>query len=331
MRLIAACLAVVLTLVAGSAPAFAKKVLRVTMTLPLKGALGQNMLQFKEEIERATGGGIEVQIFDSGQLHDEKDASSAVASGQIEMGVVSLSRFAGEIPAVDVFHIPFLFDSDAKLRAAVLPGSAVRGPLDQAIERSGVRVLWWQAYGGTVLLSKGGQAVRSPVDLKGRKVRVLGPVLAAWVEANGGSAISVIGSDQYYAYQQGKADVGMTSPATIKSRRIWEVMDTVTAANVAATEYIVIVNARVLAELSAAEQAVVTAAAQSAEARLRTEFIRIERDAIDVCRRNKMTVYAPNAVEMEAFRRSADGVRTAFVKRSGPLGASVLAAAQALK
>ena len=136
-------------------------------------------------------------------LFEDKDVPKAVGSGAIDIAVASLTRFARDIPAVDVFYVPFLFDSDAKLRAAVAPGSPVRGPLDEAIAKTGARVLWWQAYGGTVILTKGHNPIKSPADIKGKKVRVFGKLLGAWVTANGGSPVNVAGGEQYFAYQRG--------------------------------------------------------------------------------------------------------------------------------
>lgn len=331
MRILAALFAVVVSFVLSPVPAEAKKVLRLTIQLPLKSVLGQNVLQFKEEVEKATKGEIEVQIFDSAQLYDDKDVPKAVGTGQIDLGVASLARYVGDVPAVDVFYVPFLFDSDTKLRAAVAPGSPVRGPLDEAIAKTGARVLWWQAYGGTVLLTKGGQPIKSPADIKGKKVRVFGKLLGTWVTANGGSPVNVAGGEQYFAYQRGTVDVGMTGPDTIKSRKIWEVMDTVTIANVASIEFLVVINEKVFQALSDAEKAIITTAATNAETKLRNEFAQIEKEAIDAGRQNKMTIYAPNATEMEAFRKSAAAVRDEFLKVAGELGKKVHDAALALK
>lgn len=331
MRTVAALLALMMSFAFGTTAADAKKVLRLTIQLPLKSVLGQNVLQFKEEVEKATKGEIEVQIYDSAQLYDDKDVPKAVGTGQIDLGVASLARYVGDVPAVDVFYVPFLFDSDAKLRAAVAPGSPVRGPLDEAIAKTGARVLWWQAYGGTVILTKGHNPIKSPADIKGKKVRVFGKLLGAWVTANGGSPVNVAGGEQYFAYQRGTVDIGMTGPDTIKSRKIWEVMDSVTVANVANVEFVVVINEKVFQGLSAAEKEIVIAAAKSAETKLRNDFAQIEKEALEAGRQNKMTVYAPDATEMEAFRKSSAVVRDEFLKGAGELGKKVYEAALALK
>ncbi len=331
MRRVAVLVAAIASIALGMGTADAKKNLRLTVQLPLKSVLGQNLLQFKDEVEKATGGNIEIQIFDSGQLFDDKDVPKAVGEGQIDMGVASLARYVSLVPAVDVFTIPFMFDSDAKLNQAVAAGSSVRGPLDEAIFKTGSRVLWWQAYGSTVLLSKAGHPIKTPADVKGRKVRVFSKLLGKWVAANGGIPINVAGGEQYFAYQRGTVDIGMTGPDTIKSRRIWEVMDTVTVANLAAIEFVVVINENVFQGFSEDERKSVTAAARNAEVKIRDNFKQLEKDAFDAGRQNKMTVYAPTATEMAAFRKSAEPVRVEFLKASGALGKQVHDAALALK
>jgi C4-dicarboxylate-binding protein DctP len=331
MRMFAALVAAFASLALGAGTADAKRTLRLTVPLPLKSVLGQNLLQFKDEVEKATGGNLDIQIFDSGQLYDDKDVPNAVAAGQIEVGVTSLAQYAADVPAVDVFHVPFMFDSDAKLRAAAASGSPVREPIDEAIAATGSRVLWWQAYGGTVLLTKGGQPIKTPSDIKGKKVRALSKLQGTWISANGGVPVAVASSEQYVAYQRGTVDVGMTGPDSIKSRKLFEVMDTVTVVNMAAIEFVVVINEKIFQSLTEEERLAILAASKNAETKLREEFTHIERQALEVGRQNKMAVYAPNAAEMEAFRKSAEAVRIEFLKTAGPVGRIVFDAALALK
>ena len=129
--------------------------MRISLQLPMKSHLGQNLLLFKEKVEKNSSGNIEVQIYDSAQLYKDKEVPAAVGSGSIEAGVASLTRYVGDIPAVDIFYQPFLLNSEEKVRKAVAKGSPVRGPIDEAISGTGSTVLWWQAYGGAIMLSIG--------------------------------------------------------------------------------------------------------------------------------------------------------------------------------
>ncbi len=147
--------------------------MRITLQLPLKSHLGQNLVMFKKEVEEKSGGKIDVQIYDSAQLYQDKEVPQAVGSGAIEAGVASLTRYVGDIPAVDVFYLPFLLNTEEKVRKATEPGSPVRVPIDEAIKGTGSTVLWWQAYGGSIFLSKGGadQDARRHQGQEGPRVR----------------------------------------------------------------------------------------------------------------------------------------------------------------
>ena len=235
------------------------KTLRVTLQLPLKNHLGQNISAFKEQVEKESGGSLTIEIYPSAQLYKDSEVPQAVASGSIEMGIASITRFAGTVPAVDIFYVPFLFDNQAKVEAATAPGSTIRGPIDAAILKTGARILWWQAYGGAIMLSKG-DPIRTPADMKGKKVRVFGKTLGKFVETLGGAPTLMSGSKQFLAYQRGTVDAGMTGLSTIPSRKLNQVMDSVSLTNHANVEFVVLINEKVWQGLTDKERSVISAA-----------------------------------------------------------------------
>lgn len=321
-------LAAALMLAVSSGPALAADTtLRISLQLPLKSHLGQNLVMFKEEVESKSNGDIKVEIYDSAQLYKDKEVPQAVGSGSIEMGVASLTRYVGDIPAVDIFYQPFLFDTEAKVRKAVAPGSPIRGPIDEAIKDTGSTVLWWQAYGGAIFLSKGGP-IKTPEDLKGKKVRVFGKTLGDFVNAAGGAPTIISGSEQYLAYQRGTVDVGMTGVSGVKSRKLWEVMDTITVTNSADIEFIVVVNNDFWAGLSAEHKAIIEAAAKNAENHVRDAMAAIEAGAYAAAKENGMTVYEPTAEEIAKWKAVSQPVYDAFVAKTGEKGKAMLEAAQ---
>ena len=309
-------------------PAFAADVTaRISLQLPLKSHLGQNLLMFKEEVEKASGGDIAVEIYDSAQLYKDKEVPAAVGSGAIEMGVASLTRYVGDIPAVDVFYMPCLFNSEDKVRKAVEPGSPVRGPIDAAIADTGATVLWWQAYGGAIMLSQGGP-VKTPTDMEGKKARVFGKTLGDFVSATGGAPTLISGSEQYLAYQRGTVDIGMTGVSGVKSRKLWEVMDTITVTNHADIEFIVVANTDWWNDLSAEHQKIMADAARKAEISVRDEMSAIEASAYAEAEKAGMTIYTPTDAEIAAWKAAAAPVYDGFRAKAGELGAQILSAAE---
>ena len=54
--------------------------MRISLQLPLKSHLGQNLLVFEKEVEARTQGAIDVEIYDSAQLYKDKEVPAAVGS-----------------------------------------------------------------------------------------------------------------------------------------------------------------------------------------------------------------------------------------------------------
>ncbi len=315
--------------VAFSQSSQAETTLRLTLQLPIQHHLGKNVTAFKEEVEKETGGEIKVEIYPSAQLYKDSEVPQAVASGAIEMGVASIAQFAGTIPAVDIFYVPFMFPTTEIVEKATKPGSTVRGPIDDAVLKSGARVLWWQAYGGTVFLSKKDPIV-VPADLKNMKVRVFGKTLGEFVKVVGGSPTMISGSEQILAYQRGTVDAGMTGVTAVKSRKLYEVMNHLTMTNLADIEFLVLINDKVWKGLTADQQAILTKAAQRVEKELRDTMTGLEKDALEFVR-DKIKVVELDDAQVDAWKKASAPVVDVFIENAGPLGKQLVDAANALK
>jgi len=304
-----------------TAPSFAAshaKTLRITLQLPLKHHLGQNLVNFQKEVEAKSNGSLKIEIYPSAQLYKDKEVPQAVASGAIEMGVASIARFAGTIPAVDIFYVPFMFPSNKQVRKATAPGSPLRGPIDEAILKTGARPLWWQAFGSAILLSKGGP-LKTPADMKGKKVRVFGKTLGDFVSAVGGAPTLMSGSKQFLAYQRGTVDAGMTGLTTIPSRKLYQVMDTVTLSYHADIEFLVLINEKVWQGLTANQRSIIKTAGMRVEAELRNKMGRLEQEALDFAK-TKMNVVGLTDAERAVWKKATTSVVDNYIKRSGDLG-----------
>lgn len=313
-----------------AANAFAADVtMRISLQLPMKSHLGQNLLLFKKEVESRSNGEIKVEIYDSAQLYKDKEVPAAVGSGSIESGVASLTRYVGDIPAVDLFYQPFLLNTDKKVRKAVSKGSSIRGPIDNAIKNTGSTVLWWQAYGNAIMLSKG-QAIKNPSDMKGKKVRVFGKTLGTFVKAAGGAPTLISGSEQYLAYQRGTVDVGMTGVSGVKSRKLFEVMDTITKTNHGVIEFIVVANTKWFNSLSTKQKDIIIKSAEIAEKDVRDNVAKIEQEAYDLAKSKGMKIVTPSKADIDAFKSASKPVYEDYKKNAGSLGAQLLDAASKL-
>jgi C4-dicarboxylate-binding protein DctP len=301
----------------------AQEKMRISLQLPLTSHLGENLTLFEKEVEERTNGTVDVEIYDSATLYKDKEVPAAVGSGAIEAGVASLTRYVGDAPVVDVFYMPFLFNTEDKVRAAVAEGSTVREILESEIAKTGGQVLYWQAYGGAILLSQGGP-IRTPEDMKGKKARVFGKTLGDFVTAAGGAPTLISGSEQYLAYQRGTVDVGRTGVSGVKSRKLWEVMDTITVTNHADIEFVVVVNSEWWDSLDVETQGHISAAAKIAQDDVRDRVTQIEADAYAAAKENGMTIVELSDEELAAWQAVSQPVIDGYLKATGDTGKRIL-------
>lgn len=308
--------------------ASASKTLRISLQLPLKHHLGQNLLDFQQEVEKESKGALKIEIYPSAQLYKDKEVPQAVSSGAIEMGVASLTRFAGTVPAVDIFYVPFMFDNPEKVVKATAPDSIIRQQLDNAILKTGTRVLWWQAYGSSILLTKK-DIIKTPADMKGKKVRVFGKTLGDTVTSVGGAPTMMSGSKQFLAYQRGTVDAGMTGITAVKSRKLYEVMDHMTLTYNADIEFIVIINEQFWQSLSDQERSIIGKAGARVEKELRDDMGKIEQETLTFVT-DKINIVDLTDAERALWHEATKPVVNSYIKRSGDLGKRIVEEAQKL-
>lgn len=310
-----------------AAGAHSAQTLRVTLQLPSKHILSENVAAFKKLVEEGSDGELELEIYDSAQLYKGTEVPQAVSSGAIDMGIVELGVFAGTVPAAGAFSVPFLFPTEDAIRAATSPDSSVRQGVDDAILKTGARVLWWQAYGAVQMLSKK-EPIRSPDDLKNKKVRVISRPIGQFIEDVGGVPIVVDGAEQVLAYQRGIVDVGMSGTTATQSRHMYEVMDVITMTNHSAVEFLFIMNDKAFQKLSPEHQQLLVDSARTVETELRDNTAQLNRDALEYLRtQTDMEVVELTPEEIEVWRKAAEPTMTRFAEESGPLAKQVVESA----
>jgi C4-dicarboxylate-binding protein DctP len=301
--------------------------LRVTVQLPITNHVGANIIRFKEEVERRTNKAIIVEIFDNSRLYKDSEVLAAVSSGAIEMGSLPYQQFAKKVPAIELFEQPFLMNFSTLVRAATAPDNEIRNLLEKAVfEATGVRILWWQAYGSNVVFSKGGRHVKRPSAIHGQKVRVFGQAMGSLVKYCGGIPMTVAASQQTQAMKDGTVDMNMTGVSGVTARELWKASDTITRTEHGAVEMIAIINEQVYQSLTPSHRAIVLDAARKAEKELWDAMTRSEAEAYDVAREKGMQVHELSPDDVAEWRACSARVIEDYVSGAGELGARLMEA-----
>lgn len=176
---------------------------------------------FKEEVEKRSGGRIEVQLFPNRQLGDEKDMLEGMRFGTVDAGVITNAVIANVEPSFQINDMPFLYASEAQAHK-VLDGP-IGEQLAKKLAAKGVYVLGFME-GGFRNMINNRKPVAEPADVSGVKYRVMqNPVFIDMFSSLGGSAVPMAWGETFTAVQQGTID-GLEIPiAVINANKFNEV------------------------------------------------------------------------------------------------------------
>jgi tripartite ATP-independent transporter DctP family solute receptor len=169
---------------------------------------------FGKKLEAATKGKYKLQIFPGGVLGSEKEMIEQTQVGAIQFARTSLGVVGPVVPEVNVFNMPFVFRDEAHMRK-VIDGDIGAEMLDK-ISNSPARLvaLGWMDAGTRSLYTK--KPVRTPADLKGLKVRMMGnPLFVDTMNAMGGNGISMGYGEVFSALQTGVVDGAENNPPSL--------------------------------------------------------------------------------------------------------------------
>ncbi|MFC7459308.1 TRAP transporter substrate-binding protein [Hydrogenophaga defluvii] len=167
-----------------------------------------------KKLDAATNGRIKVQMFPGAVLGQEKEAVEQAQLGAIQLARISLGVIGPVVPEVDVFNMPFVFRDIAHMRK-VIDGQVGTDLLDKvSASQARLVALGWMDGGARSLYTK--KPVRTPADLKGVKVRMMGnPLFVDTMNAMGGNGISMAYGEVFSALQTGVIDGAENNPPSM--------------------------------------------------------------------------------------------------------------------
>jgi tripartite ATP-independent transporter DctP family solute receptor len=200
------------TVVFGAAlTAHAQTVLKATDTHPAGYPTVVAVENMGKKLEAATSGKIKMQMFPGAVLGQEKEAVEQTQLGAIQINRISLGVMGPVVPEVNVFNMPFVFRDVAHMRKVI--DGAIGDELLQKITDSPAKLvgLAWMDGGARNLYTK--KPVRTPADLAGQKVRMMGnPLFVDTMNAMGGNGISMAYGEVFSALQTGVIDGAENNP-----------------------------------------------------------------------------------------------------------------------
>jgi len=199
----------------------AAETMRCSHQLPPKHHIAQVIDRWAAEVEAASKGEIDVQIFGANALVGAKENIISTAKGDIECAFSVSFQWGKTLPIMTVTVAPFAFgDLDMWRR---WPDSAAAGFLTEKLREKGVQNVVWLFTTNSSVFTSNGKNLIAPADFDGIKIRGLVPAFNASLEALGAAPVSMSGSKVYQALATGVIDAGLTDVSAAVSRKYFEV------------------------------------------------------------------------------------------------------------
>lgn len=166
------------------------------------------------KVKEKTQGRINIKLYPGVSLiqGDQTREFSALRQGVIDMAVGSTINWSPQVKQLNLFSLPFLFPDYAAVDA-VTQGEVGKS-LFATLEKAGVVPLAW-GENGYREISNSKHAIKSPADLKGLKIRVVGsPLFLDTFTALGANPTQMSWADAQPAMASGAVD-GQENPISV--------------------------------------------------------------------------------------------------------------------
>jgi len=195
--------------------------LRLGHSLDTQHPVHKAMVIFGEELEKQSQGKLKVTIYPSGQLGGERECLELLQIGSLDITKVSAAVLENFIPEYKVFSVPYMFRD--KTHTFSVFDSEIGESLLLKGEKFRLRGLTFYDAGSRSFYMKEAP-IKSPADLKGKKIRVQKSNMAvAMVNDLGGSPTPISWGELYTALQQGVVDGAENNPPSFYTSKHYEV------------------------------------------------------------------------------------------------------------
>ncbi|MCG7622277.1 MULTISPECIES: TRAP transporter substrate-binding protein [unclassified Epibacterium] len=164
------------------------------------------LVVFKNYVEAASNGAIEVELFIGTQLcSNGAECLQGVADGSIDVYISTSGGASGLFPYVQVLDLPYLM-ADDRVAEHVLSGDFTRTIRDMALEDSGdtIRLMTIGNTGGWRNFANTKRRVAEPADMEGLKIRtVVADLPQELVKALGASPTPIPWPELFTSFQTG--------------------------------------------------------------------------------------------------------------------------------
>ncbi|MDR1533933.1 MAG: TRAP transporter substrate-binding protein, partial [Planctomycetota bacterium] len=183
---------------AGQAP----KSLKLGYAVVPGGPIHDAAIRFGELVKEKSGGSLEIELFHSAALGNEREMCEGLMVGMQDLLIVGAAPISWYIPEYGMIEAPFIF-RDYEHMDKVFKGDVGKEIAERLYAKNKLIIIdWW--HRGPRYLTTSTRRVESPADLRGLKLRVpeVPAYIATW-RLLGANTTPITYSEMFMALKQG--------------------------------------------------------------------------------------------------------------------------------
>ena len=279
----------------------------------------QNLQQFADEVDKATGGKLKITVHANAALFKAPEIKRAVQGGQAQIGEILLVNYQNEWQPFGADGLPFLADSYAEANKLYKVQKPV---LDKKLGEQGMQLLYAVAWPPQGIYAK--KVVNSAADLKGIKWRAYSPSTARIAELVGAQPVTVQAAELSQAMATGVVESYMSSGSTGFDTKTYEHLKFYMDTQAWLPKNAVIMNKAAFAALDKATQDAVLKAAADAETRGWAASQKVNTETLEKLNANGMTIVTPSAQLKADMKKVGDQMLQEWLQKAGPEGQALV-------
>jgi tripartite ATP-independent transporter DctP family solute receptor len=219
-----------------------KYVLKFNHVLTESEPFHQGFMNWAKRVKERTNGGLEIQVFHSGQLGVEEDIIEQLKNGANVGQNTDSARLGQYLPEIAVMNAPYFvttLDEVNKLNNA----PSVKKWQEELETKHGIKILsfnWVQGLRHMVT----NKPIKTPQDLKGLRIRTPGaPIWQESIRAIGASPVALPFGEVYVGLQQGAIDGADLVYRNVTGAKLYE-----SAKFMSETSHILLINFEIMSK-----------------------------------------------------------------------------------
>ncbi|WP_241475332.1 TRAP transporter substrate-binding protein [Priestia flexa] len=272
----------------------------------------KSLEEFTKLAKEESDNSLNVQVFPSGQLGQERDVIELIQSGTLDLAKVSASALESFEESYSIFSLPYVFKSQEHYYNVMDNSKSVQEIYNISKDKGFIALGWYDA--GQRNIYTGDKEVKSPKDLEGMKIRVQeSQTSIAMIKAMGGSPTPMAFGEVYTSLQQGIIDGAENNITALTVNKHGEVAKAYTLTEHQYVPDILIISTKTWDKLSDSQKdTLVNAVKESTESHKKVwaDAVKSEEEA---AKKLGVKMYE---IDKEPFIKAAEPLHEEFVKKN---------------